>query len=314
MASVFKNQVVTFTVNQSDDGNLQAKSLAFADAPLESWLPARLPWELAAPGRGPRIGTQPSMVSEGQGMQGTVVSFNSAKGFGFITCANVIGDVYFKDHTGRFAEGAPISFHLKIMPDGKPQAQGVSPGFAAQESHSGTISSYSARHGWGFIAVRDYPAEVYFKKESIVSSDFGEELKGTSVRVTIKLTDDGLPQASSVELLGVARPSRPGTKREAATSGPIQPLTQFPKRMKGPDGGAPQAIRGTVLSYNPVKGFGFIQSPEVQGDVFLGRNALQISGAPADASLQGRHISFQLVTSPQGKLQAENIQVVVQDV
>lgn len=68
-------------------------------------------------------------------------------------------------------------------------------------------------------------------------------------------------------------------------------------------------MKGTIISYNPVKGFGFIKSPSAPGDVFLGKATLQNSGAPADAKLDGRNIAFQLVTSPTGKLQAQNVQV-----
>lgn len=306
MASVYKGAFATFVVHQSDDGKLQAKSLVFSDGPPGSSMPSMPPWELAATYQGLYFGMPQSKVAEGQGMQGIVLSFNPVKGFGFIRCAKAGGDVYFKDNTGNLLEGAPVCFTLKIMPDGKLQARDVSPGLAANETYSGTISSYSARHGWGFIAVDDYPAEVHFKSQTIASEGFGEELKGISVRVTIKLTEDGLPQASSVELLGGARPVKTGAKRAASGHpGPILP----PKKMKGSGGGSADAMTGTVLSYNPVKGFGFIQSPAVEGDIFLGRKALQMSGAPADDSVQGRDVSFHLVTSPQGKLQAENIQV-----
>merc|ERR1712151_1052200 len=112
-------------------------------------MPPMPPWEPPMPYGGKGFGMQPfgaqaqsSKVSEGQGKQGTVLSFNAAKGFGFIRCANLGGDVYFKDSTAQFYEGAPVSFHLRITPDGKYQARDVSPGLAAGETYSGSITSY----------------------------------------------------------------------------------------------------------------------------------------------------------------------------
>merc|ERR1712087_974175 len=126
---------------------MQAKSLVFNDEPprmpmmkgMMKGMPPMPPmaaWQPAAPYRGPHVGMQPSKVSEGQGMQGIVLSFNPGKGFGFIRCANASGDVYFKDNTGKFVEGAPISFHVRITPDGKLRARDVSPGLAAGETYS----------------------------------------------------------------------------------------------------------------------------------------------------------------------------------
>jgi len=224
-----QDKVAAFVVHTSAKGKLQARSLVFKDEagllpvptnstltaeglppifPEPSCLPAMmaegLPSILPSMHRAPATPMQRG-IRNGQFMQGTVLSYNPDSTFGFIKHAAINdGDVYFKDTTGQFTEGMPVIFQLKIMPDGKPQARNLSPGFATGEKLSGTISSYSGRSGWGFIAVPNCPVEVYFKQERIINSSFGNELKGESVEFTIKVLCDGTPQALDVKLINDA--------------------------------------------------------------------------------------------------------------
>jgi len=243
------------------------------------------------------------------------------KGFGFIQATNVPADVYFKDPGGDHPPGSQVAFYLKIMPDGKLQAQNVSAGLSPGETYTGTVSSYSNKNGYGFITVPDCPGDVYFKKDVVEFALQDSELRGKHARVVVQLTRDGKPQASSVQMMDHPPPGyHPPTGLQGTAAKRIPPAVGIPfavmnqplKKMRpSPMGmwdmtGNMQAT-GMVSSYNPTKGFGFITSPNVTNDVFFGRGALP--PGLVHEHLQGRSVCFQLTLSPQGKQQAQNLQV-----
>merc|ERR1712003_231510 len=65
-------------------------------------------------------------------------------------------------------------------------------------------------------------------------------------------------------------------------------------------------MRGMVKSYNTGKGFGFISAQGVPGDVFFMRTALPPQ-AQENRNLSGQAVSFELATTMDGKMRAENI-------
>lgn len=64
-------------------------------------------------------------------------------------------------------------------------------------------------------------------------------------------------------------------------------------------------MQGVVKWFDVKKGFGFIVSPEVQGDVFAHYSKIEMEGfKKLDA---GENIEFTLVRNDKGQPQAENI-------
>merc|ERR1712232_1182517 len=74
-----------------------------------------------------------------------------------------------------------------------------------------------------------------------------------------------------------------------------------------PPGGSGTSL-GLVKSYNPTKGFGFIESLEADSDIYFKRTDLPPDLHDA-SDLQGREVSFELVHSPNGEPQGKSVKV-----
>ena len=66
--------------------------------------------------------------------------------------------------------------------------------------------------------------------------------------------------------------------------------------------------KGTVKWFNPTKGFGFIQPEDGSKDAFVHISALERAGLSGLSD--GQKISYELVAGRDGKMSAENLQVV----
>eukprot|EP00434_Breviolum_minutum_P004726 symbB.v1.2.004165.t1/scaffold235.1/size321457/24 len=86
----------------------------------------------------------------------------------------------------------------------------------------------------------------------------------------------------------------------AANAESVRPATAFSSP------GA-ERHRGSVKSFNPQKGFGFITCPSLQSDVYF--NSRNLADHMRTAQLDHRQVSFTVRHLPDGKLQANNIQV-----
>jgi len=148
---------------------------------------------------------------------------------------------------------------------------------------TGVVKSFSIRNGYGFITdVNGSSEDIFFGKEQIPVEwqALGPKLEGTEVYYETTTTPEGKVQARNV------KPS-----------------------------GAPQVgaiTSGTVKSWNAQKGFGFLQCPGLESDVFFARDRL-----PAEfqqmSHMDGMTMLFNLAQCPDGKLQANNMQAPGQD-
>merc|ERR1719330_551623 len=125
---------------------------------------------------GPASGAPPGPAHDGQILQGTVISYDPAKGYGFLKCPSVEADCYFKGQGHPITKGMSLQFKLKLLEDGRPQAHEVSPApppraswpqygpagkgagkgamaGPAQDGQrlQGSVVSYSSAKGWGFL-------------------------------------------------------------------------------------------------------------------------------------------------------------------
>mmetsp|Transcript_879 Transcript_879/g.2003 ORF Transcript_879/g.2003 Transcript_879/m.2003 type:complete len:250 (-) Transcript_879:263-1012(-) len=215
-------------------------------------------------------------TGESKACQGIVKSYNQAKGFGFITSSACDGDIYFK-FQGALEAGQPVSFKLNMSTWGSPQAADVTLSLAEGEMTSGTIKSFSAENGWGFVTVPGQP-DIYFKKQDLpaeLQSIDESSMPGQRVHFSIHITQDGKMQMRSASISGKAQ----GIKRPLAAStmgcgggkqgspgkgggawgqaqAPWSPAqAQATKRFKGGDGGF--TTPGLVKPQN--KGYGWFK-------------------------------------------------------
>merc|ERR1719226_189538 len=131
-----------------------------------------------------------------RGMQGTIVSYNTAKGYGFIKAGGVSSDIHFKA-PGNFQPGMVVGFLLKMNRDGKPSAIDLKPGLSSGQSYIGTVKGYFENKGFGFLDVADQPADVYFHKDLIPAQHQGNPV-GKRFRVTVQLGADGKARAEEL--------------------------------------------------------------------------------------------------------------------
>jgi len=205
-----KGQKCAFIVNQKPDGKFQANDLKFKKIP---------PYQLALMGGGMGMGlAMPGMFgafgkgfgkgsgkgsfgkgddNQETGMQGTIISYNPSKGYGFIKASRVSSDVYFKA-PGNFQPGMVVGFFLKTNRDGKPSAEGVKPGLSSGQSCIGTVKAFLDGKGIGFLEVPDSPGDVYFHKDLVPAQLAGGDLVGKRFRFTVQLGSDGKARAEAL--------------------------------------------------------------------------------------------------------------------
>lgn len=285
-------------------------------------------------------------LSDGQGAQGTVKTFNSEKGFGFISCPASPSDIYFKSQED-ITVGMDLAFNVKIMPDGKLQARDLVAALSEGQTAVGTVATYNGAKGFGFIRIPDQPNDVHFKKEVVQPEFQQQELVGKTVRFTITI-HNGKPQAQTAQFL--ARPPvgyvpplddgpGGGAKRPAPSANPYLGLgtglaaaspaakrprvgglpagaagwVSAPAAWPGASGGGPSLtavgqMTGVIKSFNPGKGFGFIESPTSPGaDVYF--KASHLGQHAHTEGLVGTQVSFHASSTPDGKLQGSSIQM-----
>eukprot|EP00933_Yihiella_yeosuensis_P005424 TRINITY_DN109933_c0_g1_i1.p1 TRINITY_DN109933_c0_g1~~TRINITY_DN109933_c0_g1_i1.p1 ORF type:complete len:375 (+),score=108.28 TRINITY_DN109933_c0_g1_i1:75-1199(+) len=176
----------------------------------------------------------------------------------------------------------------------------------AQGLQTGTVKSYADKNGYGFITVPGFPQDVKFGKTDLAG---GVPNAGDSVSFVPQQSMDGRVTGTNVAVLGAG-----GTKRNAATMmggmmmggmGMMGAMMKKPKVEETLTGASKQ---GMIKTYNNSKGFGFIAAVGVSGDVFFMKTSLpqEAQNLQGDA-LQGKGVSFQVSTTADGKVRAQNI-------
>ncbi len=64
-------------------------------------------------------------------------------------------------------------------------------------------------------------------------------------------------------------------------------------------------VDGVVKWFDAKKGYGFVVSPEVEGDIFVHFTKIQMEGFKKLET--GEKVAFELIRSTEGKPQAENV-------
>eukprot|EP00746_Dinoflagellata_sp_MGD_P143445 gnl/MRDRNA2_/MRDRNA2_76274_c0_seq2.p1 gnl/MRDRNA2_/MRDRNA2_76274_c0~~gnl/MRDRNA2_/MRDRNA2_76274_c0_seq2.p1 ORF type:complete len:627 (+),score=131.48 gnl/MRDRNA2_/MRDRNA2_76274_c0_seq2:83-1963(+) len=268
----------------------------------------------------------PAVKAEGKRMHGKVKSFFAGKGYGFISATGCPTDVYFNDPPiggSQWSPGQAVSFIAQQMPDGVMRAREVQGGLEEGMQLVGTVKKWHSGKGYGFLEVPDGVGDIYFKKDDVPPELLETSLQGMTVKFTVGIQPDGKPMVREAEFLQTSpkgyrapslqqkRPAPGGGQQHGFGQPPAK--RQFTGRGNGMGmgrenqgygnqgwGGGGQQLTGTVKSYNANKGFGFIISRQVAGDIYFKGQYPEITG---------RLVKFALTESPDGKPQAQNMRM-----
>jgi len=273
---------------------------------------------MGMPGMAPQ-----GQLPEGTPLSGMVKSFDPIKGYGFIVVPMFPVDIFFKSDAAQIGKGQEVSFTLKYSKDGRPQGENVAPPMQAGDTMVGRVKRYNPAKGFGFLAVEGKPQDVYFQKKDLTEDCQEQHLDGAEMQFTVKLTNDGKPQAQDVFLLNMPAPGekRPGdfdggeesAAKRLRTEMGVDPFGGAGFNMNGqgafaaPAAAAGGSYTGTVKSYNAMKSFGFITCPSVAGDVWFRSSSL-----PPDLqqmAVAGMEVTFDLQFAADGKPQASNVNI-----
>jgi len=237
------------------------------------------------------------IAGQKSGVTATVKSYNGRKGFGFLSCRNVNGDIFFgrdalpedaREVQGKFLEGRTV--HIDFVPaeSGGFKATKVVLVAGEGEELAGEIKSFSPTNGYGFVKSSSISEDVRFNASDLQNAPPGAELRGELVRFKVQTMPDGKLRAASIafqsnqiaQKFGGAgvKVGGKGGGCMPFMGGCMPPMMQFGSAMMmggGMGGGMGGAMQGVVKSYNPNKGFGFIAVPGIPMDFFFGKSDLQ---------------------------------------
>jgi len=264
---------------------------------------------------------------EGQRLVGEVKSFSEKHGYGFIKSASLVDDVRFEGidlpaHVPKDdLKGKYVSFYAQRVEGGGMRARELQLGGGASsyvptstpmpmlEGHmpsgdqQGVIKSWSDKNGYGFINIPGRSEDIKFGRSDMapdVAALPGEVLRFLAVSFTAQVDGVGRVQARNVS-------KQQGIKRSAmeASTEDDRPA-KLPKMEVLPG----ERVHGVIRTYNAEKGWGFINSPGTQGDIYFQRMSITDGLAPAkgeQVDLKGRLVSLDLGVSPEGRLRASNV-------
>jgi len=304
---------VTFTLKYTQDGRPQAQNVC---TPLQ----------------------------DGEMLVGTVRSYNPNKGFGFLFMDGRSQDIYFPKSTLPIdlqeetnLEGSQFQFNVNASGN-KPQAQELqlvtsapikrpappqSPGTGSgvppakrlrspgapvvapsgqnlqpgSKGMSGTLVPGKGPGGKGPGMAMPMPGGKGMP---------GMPNKGNGCRGMNQMQGPGMQSMNAMPMVGgnMGMQQGPSMAQQAAmamaANAPVRPAPSLSP-------GAEARHRGSVKSFNPQKGFGFITCPSLQSDVYF--NSRNLADHMRTAQLDHRQVSFTVRHLPDGKLQANNIQV-----
>jgi len=239
---------------------------------------------------------------------GNIKHYDSTKGFGFIDCEGVEGDVLFERtelpeelqrENADFLRARPVSFELSAGPDGRARAIAVQLLPCEGRPLVGTIRSFVEQQGYGSIECSCLTQEVRFERKDVPMQYQGHQLLGASVYFHVEILGDGKMRAQHLELRCLAEDGRrPFTDSVDAAAAQLalppaqleeQPLAVVPAPAVAPDDTI-LTLQGVIRLYDPVNVTGTIQAPGLPRDVRF-RERLDVRGGTLVA---GQPVSFAL--------------------
>jgi len=143
-----------------------------------------------------------------------------------------------------------------------------------QNAHTGTVKSFYANTGYGFIQSDQLEDDVMFLRSDLPSDTIevrGKYLEGRSVSFDVISGENGRPRAQNVKINVVEG----------------------------------EFIAGAIKSFNPAKGYGFITSSSLTEDVrFL---ASDLKDLPDGAQVKGELVIFKPRYNQEGRMSTERL-------
>lgn len=282
-------------------------------------------------------------LHDGELLVGTVRSYNPNKGFGFLFMDGRSQDIYFPKSTLPMElqeetnlEGSQFQFNVNASGN-KPQAQELQlvmsapikrPPPPSQSPGTGSGPPAKRLRGPGAPVVapsgQNLPPGGKGMSGALGPGGKGPGGKGPGMAMPAMpmpggkgmpampnhkgngcrgMNQQGMQGMQSMNPMGMQQgPSmaQQAAMAMAANAESVRPATAFSSP------GA-ERHRGSVKSFNPQKGFGFITCPSLQSDVYF--NSRNLADHMRTAQLDHRQVSFTVRHLPDGKLQANNIQV-----
>lgn len=258
---------------------------------------------------------------------GVVKSYNGLKGFGFLACEGIEGDIFFgrqdlpedcREVDGNFLGGRQLSF-LPLQAEKGSKASSVH--FVVEDGlpYPGVVKTFNEVKGYGFISSSCYESDVRFDRKEFPNLPPGFLPNGKLVTFHVEALPDGKLRGKRVQFqsneavkgffggfvggfggmpqqgkgMQIYQPVQPVYQ-------PVQPVYQPVHQPKQFGGGG--SSTGTVKSFSEKNGYGFITVPG-QPDIKFGQAQL-VPGAEVSA---GTTVRFKMVQSPDGRLSAQQV-------
>mmetsp|Transcript_24004 Transcript_24004/g.65454 ORF Transcript_24004/g.65454 Transcript_24004/m.65454 type:complete len:398 (-) Transcript_24004:40-1233(-) len=259
------------------------------------------------------------------GIQGMVKSWNGAKGYGFINCDQIPGDVFFsrnelpeeaREVRGTFLEGRMVSFDAHQGVDGRSKASSVQILAAEGKPLPGMIKSYSEQNRYGFLNSSSLADDVRFQSSDLPPMAPGANLKGKLVIFELNQLADGKLRVAKMQFqtskiaaavnayggsYGGSWGASCGGYGGGAGGPPRLALPMAPHQGQQLDG---SMLTGTVKSFSDRNGYGFINAPGQMQDIKFGKADLLV-----DSITVGALVCFQPAYAPDGRMQARQVQL-----
>jgi len=197
-------------------------------------------------------------------------------------------------------------------PPAKRQATGTPPvPVPGPQNMCGTVASFSAMKGFGFIKCTELGSDAYFKAEQLVGVGPESCVPGMEVMFDLQYMHDK-PQARNVHPTGSMNAVNTGMSISGFPNVPRPPVPPSQQQHQRQPQSMPQMtpvcedrLTGTVKAWTPGK-FGFIVAPGIEGDIWAGC----VSLAPGCAEpAPGSMVTFLLMMRPDGRYSAAQASV-----
>lgn len=250
-------------------------------------------------------------MPDGRIVVGCVITFDAAKGFGFLKAEGIAGDIFFprselppdlREVERNEIMGKYLECELKKMPDGKLRAKKIvvlrNTQGAKGPRTRGRVVKFTEDKGYGFIAC-EFADNVFFLR-SALPKEFHEadleELKELELSFELYSKEQGKPRANNLEVVGSSRHDADDEDKPRIESGEV--------------------LVGEIVNFECPKGFGFVRSPRCSEDIYFVRAEMpqEISSAQKKEEVIRRRVEFEVVVMPDGKMRASKMLLLDDDV
>lgn len=296
--------------NEAEDLFVHASEIVGDDGPRQLREGQVVEFEMGTGDRGPqarRVRVTGDRAADAPlGVLGTVVWYEPAKGYGFVTPDGRSDEIFLHSSAivggGVVTEGQRVAF-LVVEGEKGPQADHLLPLGAqaaqpAADGADGTVSWYDDVKGFGFVAP-DGGGDDVFVHVSALGRGLTELAEGARVTYDVVEGDKG-PNARNVQLVGGS--GRPGPDRGRPGADRGRPGAD---RGRPASGGRVRGGEGTVARYDADRGFGFI-TPDAGGEDLFVHVSVVRGGEELE---EGDRVRFKIRQSDRGP-QADGVELI----